>query len=288
MTMIVVELAGGLGNQMFQYAAAQACARRLSRPLLLDLRSYERDSLRRFELWRWQLSAKVAGANDLWRFPRWGRAAARRLQALGLPIRSYYIEQNFRFDSRLFQRDGSMHLTGYFQSEQYFSDCRAELLQEFTPATAIPPESARIREMISNVSSTSVHVRRGDYADNPTTAAIHGVCEASYYDSAMRTVRDVKGPQTYFVFSDDMAWAKQHLRPPGEAVFVEGNQARPEVDIHLMSSCAHNICANSSFSWWGAWLNPRPDKVVVAPARWFASAARDASDLVPSSWLRVG
>ena len=134
----------------------------------------------------------------------------------------------------------------------------------------------------------SLHVRRGDYASDPNASAVHGLCSLDYYAAAVAHIgRFVPRPR-YFVFSDDPTWASEHLKLPGDTVIVEHNDgATSYEDLRLMSRCRHHVIANSSFSWWGAWLNPRADKIVVAPSRWLAETTRACPDICPTSWVRL-
>lgn len=134
----------------------------------------------------------------------------------------------------------------------------------------------------------SLHVRRGDYVSDARTHATLGVCSLDYYRAAVRYIADhVEAPE-FFVFSDDIAWAQANLELGHPCHYVDHNRgAESYNDMRLMSLCRHHIIANSSFSWWGAWLNPRADKVVVAPARWFAGGNRVVDDLFPPGWVRL-
>lgn len=283
---VTVRVLGGLGNQMFQYATARAIAERSGAEVLLDLRGFDSYQLRKPALDRWRIKAQVATAHDLKRFSERGLWWSRRLAPLGIASRCYN-EAKLSFDPALLRRQPPQYLSGYFQSEKYFADIRAVLLNEFVPVRSLSADNQRLAREATATNSIAIHVRRGDYVSDARNVGMHGICEIAYYDKAIELLRAQTGPATYFVFSDDMGWTRRNLNLPGPVFHVEGNQDDPEVDIHLMSLCRHNVCANSSFSWWGAWLNRHPSKLVVAPTRWFASNKLDASDLVPSDWIRL-
>ncbi len=152
------------------------------------------------------------------------------------------------------------------------------------------PLSGRNREAAEQIQTTnaiSVHVRRGDYATNPATQAFHGILPAEYYRAAVREVSQAVRNPHFYVFSDDPDWCRHNLDLGHSTTFVDHNRARGSDDLRLMSLCAHHIIANSSFSWWGAWLNPREEKIVIAPRRWVADSSIDARDVVPARWIQL-
>jgi hypothetical protein len=290
---VQVKLLGGLGNQMFQYAAARALADRTGSPLLLDVGEFAHYKLRRYELDALQVRAQVAPAAAV-AVPAPG-PVARRARALWqrvfprppreVPV---YRERSFRFDAGLLQQRAPVQLEGYWQSEMYFRDAADAIRRDFTVIEE-PDEGNRaiLRRMQDGV-AVSVHVRRGDYVNNPTTAAYHGSCSPEYYRQAVDHIAGRCGPLTLFVFSDDQEWVRANLPFAHPTVYVDCNPPERGVwDMHLMKHCRHHVVANSSFSWWGAWLNPSPEKIVVAPRRWFTDPGIDTSDLVPAGWTRI-
>jgi hypothetical protein len=179
-------------------------------------------------------------------------------------------------------------LAGYWQSERYFSDIGDVIRQDFTLVAPMVPRRLEIRRRIRDCNAVSVHVRRGDYASDPAISQSHGTCPPEWYHQTMTRMAGAIENPTFVVFSDDPAWARANLPPSRPMIFVDpGRDGRDAEDIRLMSDCRHHIIANSTFSWWGAWLNPRPDKKVIAPARWFNRAQHDTRDLIPPGWERV-
>lgn len=282
--MILVRLIGGLGNQMFQYATGRALAGRLGTDLLLDLRGFRRYRLRSYGLDRMAIAGRPATYRELARWPSFLRGRQWPAGLFGLSGH-WFCEADLRYSPLFETLRGDVGLEGYFQSERYFSDVRASLRDEFRPAAPLSPENARLAEAMRAAPSVSLHVRRGDYASNPATLAVHGLCSPAYYRSAVSALRERHEGLRFFVFSDDPAWCRENLAL-ADAEFVDNNAASPECDIFLMSQCRHRIVANSSFSWWGAWLAVG-DGTVIAPQPWYADPALCDDDLIPPGWLRL-
>lgn len=162
------------------------------------------------------------------------------------------------------------------------------LLREF----AVKPEEdvwdCQIAEMISAAQAVSIHVRRGDYAQDRITQQVHGLCGLDYYDRAAQYIAAHVAAPHFFIFSDDMPWVKENLKLSFPVTFVDHNNESSDYnDLLLMSLCDHHIIANSSFSWWGAWLSDSAEKIVIAPQMWFANSNADTKDLLPDSWVRL-
>lgn len=281
--MIAVRLIGGLGNQMFQYAAGRALADRLGTGLLLDVRGFATYTLHGFGLTKFRVRASVAGDDDLGSWPEWQRRLLTPLRRVGLRSR-FYAEPFFGYDPEWPALGEGVHLNGYFQSERYFSGIRGVLCEDFVPREPLDDGNRRIAGLAKESESVMLHVRRGDYVSDARTLSIHGVCSPAYYQSAVARMREHCRAPRFFVFSNDMAWARENLALGDDAVFVEGNARAPEMDVHLMAQCRHHIIANSSFSWWGAWLGCHPEQRVIAPAPWFDAPHMRAADLLPPTW----
>lgn len=283
--MIAVRLIGGLGNQMFQYAAGRALAERLSTELLLDTRDFEHYELYDYGLHKFAINTPVASPVQLARWPSWIRRGSRLLRRIGMHTR-WYTELQFQYEAAWESiPDGTM-IDGYFQSDRYFSGIAESLRSEFVPVALLSKQNAHYAELARSCESVAIHVRRGDYVANLNTLKVHGVCSPAYFETAITYMRERLENPRFFVFSNDMAWARENLKLGDNAVFVTENERDPEIDIHLMAQCHHHIIANSSFSWWGAWLNPYESKIVIAPERWFSKPI-DTSDLIPQRWIRL-
>ncbi|MHC5003898.1 MAG: alpha-1,2-fucosyltransferase [Planctomycetota bacterium] len=288
--MIVVNVFGGLGNQMFQYAAG----RRLAHVRGTELR-YDASALagttRQLQLDAMRIAAGPATPEQLATVRGRARRRWRRLleRARTRPGDLRYVrEHGFRFDPSVLDLPDDVYLDGYWQCERYFDDVadliRAELeLRE-------PPDEAdrRVLELVESVCSVSVHVRRGDFVSDPRASRYHGVCDADYYLRATALVAGLVDRPHFVVFSDEPDWARANLDLGHPTTIVDHNGPdRGPHDLRLMSRCRHHVIANSSFSWWAAWLDPRPDAIVCAPKRWFADPRPDTSTIVPERWHRL-
>lgn len=288
--MVVVRLDGGLGNQMFQYACARRLAHVRSVDLKLDISPFAQGSLRSFALDGFRIAAITSSDGEVRIFRLKARLGTilhkRTKRRFGLPIivRNHSLE----FDATIRHLDGNVYLDGYWQSEKYFSDIADLLRSDFRLAQPLPPSEADLLKAICSTNSVAVHVRRGDYVSNPAVAAKHGLCSDDYYRNAVRLMRSHVPDAHLFVFSDEPDWVRRNMEFEGPYTIVQSSGAASHHhDLTLMSSCRHQIIANSSFSWWGAWLNVNPEKIVVSPSSWFREEGHDSGDLVPEPWLRV-
>lgn len=291
---VVSRLLGGLGNQMFQYAVGRAVAERHGVPLLLDISGFKDYDLRCYELDAFSISAGIASEAQLAAFTRLpqqqGFWAGLRRRLVGALSQSVLREASYTYDARIETTRPPVLLDGYWQSEKYFAHLAPVLRRELTLKGGLDTAN---REMLGQIAgagtrAVSLHVRRGDYVSNPHTAQYHGACTLDYYRSAVEWMsRQIASPH-FFVFSDDPAWVQANLDIPHATTLVQVNDADHGIfDLTLMKSCGHHIIANSSFSWWSAWLNPSPDKIVIAPQQWFRESANDTRDLLPSAWIRL-
>ena len=280
--MIRVILRGRLGNWLFQYAAGRRLATLRGTDLCLDL-----SNRRTLRDWKGAQAADQLSCFPLQATLSGGAPVYGRLRrALGLG--GHFREGAWGFDPALLDLPDGSRLFGYFQSERYFADMAPQIREELTPRLqAADPPARRLADAMAAIESVAVHVRRGDYLKLPS----HNVCTATYYVRAVKAVRDRVANPRFFVFSDDIAWCRANLGIDGaEFVDLHGAAGQPVLDLWLMSRCRHQIIANSTFSWWGAWLNSNPDKMVAAPSRWFREEAMNAPalrDTVPASWQRV-
>ena len=301
--MISVEVIGGLGNQMFQYAAALALARRCGTGLKVDARAFRTYRRRPYQLDKLSIPAEYLPADGVTPLIPARRSNGldlieRILRRLKRPIKSagrgVYREPHFHFDPAFFDLKPPIALLGHFQSERYFTSVADALRGHFRPALPFGSQAVRVAAMIDRApASVSVHVRRGDYISDPTTARFHGALGRDYYRRALEVMTALHGVDlAVFLFSDEPAAAAEMLDLPtaGQLVVVDGTSERPWDDMALMARCRHHVIANSSFSWWGAWLDPKPDKTVIAPRAWFAPdelRSKNTCDLYPAQWILV-
>ncbi|UXY52069.1 alpha-1,2-fucosyltransferase [Pseudomonas tohonis] len=288
--MIVFFGQGGLGNQLFQYAAARRLAEKTGQDLVLDAHWFENprkgETPRALELKKYPLSFRMATGSEQkrWRLIR-GRFGSKLSFLCNLTLLK---EQGITVDTRVLNSTGSCYLLGYWQSEKYFNDIRGVLIDELKPL--IPPSSEDdvVMALMSDSNSVSLHVRRGDYVSLQSAASYHGVCSLSYYNKAVLHMKEQLGDGLkFFVFSDDPDWVKENLNLDADVVYVSHNSPDDAFqDLRLMSACKHHILANSSFSWWGAWLGEWRDGLVIAPSRWYVSG-KETPDLLPKEWLKI-
>lgn len=291
MSMIIVKLIGGLGNQMFQYAVGRALADMNGCQLKLDISGFAEYPLRRYELDVLQIRADVATAKEIAHFR--GKKPPhpfidRVKKAIRWPQPGIFMERTFTFDPEVLNFKPPTYLEGFWQSEKYFMHIADALRRDFTLSMALNEENLSIQQQMIAHESISLHVRRGDYVTNAHTAQYHGVCSLEYYREAVKYIAGRVREPHFFAFSDDPEWVGQNLKIDHPMILVSANGPNKGAwDMALMKSCRHHILANSSFSWWGAWLNPSNQKQVVAPRNWFNQAPQDTRDLIPESWVRL-
>ena len=287
---------GGLGNQMFQAAAGFALSKQQNTKLKLDLSflrennvSTESFTAREYELGIFNTRFEVATQDeiDLFYHNRKRGLFANILRRIKRPV---ILAEDYNVDGYFLNSRKYSLIDGYWQNEKYFSHLRNEIIDLFRFPT-LPTELSKIEEEVKQSNAVSLHFRRGDYVSIEKTNNYHGICSLDYYYRAMAILASYNTEYSYFVFSDDIEWVKSNLDCPNKKiVFIDRDIFKDNWnDLYLMSLCKHNIIANSSFSWWGAWLNNNPDKIVIAPINWFndKTISSQTKDLIPEKWLRI-
>ena len=274
---------------MFQYAAARALALRNRTELVLDARAYAPDSAFSYGLKNLAIHATV-GSEDM--LPPPGSRPLRYAfwRKFGRSPRFVREKSLSFFDRNIAGLGVDVYLHGYFQSERYFSDFAGRMREELAVKPPPDGENARWLERIARrPGAVALHVRRGDYVSNSKFRAAFGTCPPEYYSNAMEIIAGESRDEPFVhVFSDEPQWVRENLKIPYETVYADHNDSHcAHEDLRLMAACKHNIIANSTFSWWGAWLNPNPEKIVIAPRRWFADPRLDNPDIIPDGWIRV-
>ena len=279
---------------MFQYAVGRALSLERNQPLLLDVSGFAGYGLHHgFELKRVFLDhVQIATEAEVRSILGWQNAVGIRRVFVRPALaafrrQGFVVEPHFHYWPGIKNVARDCYLSGYWQTEKYFLDAAPVIRADFTFKSALTGGNADLAEQISGGNSVSLHVRRGDYASNPKTTATHGLCSLDYYRSAVRYVSERVENPIFFVFSDDLDWVKANLKVDFPCQYVDHNYGDKSYnDMHLMSLCRHQIIANSSFSWWGAWLNANPDKIVVAPKKWFVNE-NNTADLLPQGWVSL-
>jgi hypothetical protein len=302
--MIIAQLNGGLGNQMFQYALGRHLAQKQYSELKLDLSYIERGKYRPYSLHCFNIQEQIANRTDinffmrekyLTKFKKLSYVLLRKIgyqnKINSLLDKGEIIIEEFgnvsKYNPNIINKTGSLYLMGYWQTEKYFSPIRNLLLKEFTIKYPQDSKNKQLSEIIQACNSVSVHVRRGDYISNSDYFQFHGVCSIDYYIKAVNYIAGLIDNPHFFIFSDDPIWTKSNINIPYPTHFMDHNANQDYDDLRLMSQCRHNIIANSSFSWWGAWLNQNPNKVVCAPKKWYKNENINTNDLVPLDWVRL-
>jgi hypothetical protein len=290
--MIVTQLIGGLGNQLFQYSVGRCLAEKNRTRLKLDASAFATYRLRTFALSHFSIEADVLTHEEVLQL---GESAAPKRRLAGILERLWHkspvpvvAERSFAFDPRVMDATAPCYLKGYWQSPKYFAPIEPLIRSELQVRDPLSGENSSIADRIASTLAVSLHVRRGDYVTNAVTARYHGVCGPEYFYAAEALLQRSLGRFTLFVFSDDPVWAERNLQFRSPALFVRHNGPGQDYeDLRLMTMCRHHIIANSTFSWWGAWLCRHPDKTVIAPKNWFREAGHRADDLIPANWIRI-
>ena len=288
--MILVELNGGLGNQMFQFAAAKSLSLFRNADLKLDSTSAAEQNLpeglkkRPYDLHHFNITDPIANKKDIDLFS--DRSLVNKIIEKSKPPykRRIYREPFFHFDKNFFKAGPNVYLKGLWQSEKYFIPYQEEIRRSLELNDKHFDHLLNIANMIKNQNSVSIHIRRGDYLAKITLNVL-GLIPIDHYLRAIELIKlKINNPVFYF-FSDDINWVKENFSFP-DAVYVSDHISKNHIeDLYLMSQCRHNIIANSSFSWWGAWLNNNPGKIVIAPKNWFNKGPKDTYDLYPDNWI---
>lgn len=284
--MVKVILSGGLGNQMFQYAAGRALSLREKTILLTDLQIINKKTKatkRSFELGIFNLKP-IIKTSFYDKLKIRGFNLVRKNKNRNSRIFDIFCDEKAQFfDNRFTSLSEKSTLYGYFQNENYFKDISHQLRLDFTFKKALEGKNAEIQNTIEFHNSISLHIRRGDYLNNNSNLK---VLDITYYQKAIQIISsELKNPY-FFIFSDDINWVKENLDLKFNHIFVDWNTNQDSyIDMQLMSLCKHNIIANSSFSWWGAWLNNNPSKLVIAPSTWYKN---DESNHYPDGFIPKG
>ena len=284
---IIVGTSGGLGNQMFQYAAGLSLSNKLGIPLKLDISWHNGKVSRKYLLNNLNISNVECSFSRKNYFLELYQQYKKRFSKkfMGVPI---FRERFFHFSKDFNAINSPVFLHGYWQSEKYFAPIRSILLKEFTLKEKMPDYCQAILNEISNTESVCVHIRRGDYESDQEVASIHGLCSLNYYYKCANEIAKTITSPSFFVFSDDPNWVKQNLNLNFNTIFVDINNHphNPHYDLSLMMACKYFIIANSTYSWWGAWLSSYKLKKVYAPINWFALNKFNSIDLIPTDWIR--
>lgn len=276
--MVILHFSGGLGNQMFEYALYCALLHAGANPKI-DLTHYGKQKTHNgYELEKiFNLNACYCGQTERLFFKNYGKLKSK---LLGKPYKEKIADQYFFHKDVPQLKNG--YLKGYWQSENYFLPVAEKVRQAFTFPAPKDERNKIILEKIQYTSSISIHIRRGDYLVDGRNC----VLDAGYWQQSIEYINHRVPNACFFVFSDDIEWTKNNLQIP-DAIFIDWNKGKESFwDMFLMSKCRHNIIANSSFSWWAAWLNQNQQKIVLSPQNWMPHFT-GTRDLIPKSWTTI-
>ena len=280
--MIIIQLKGGLGNQMFQYALYKELLSRGKEVKIDDVTGFVDDKLRIPVLQRFGIEYDRATKAEVVKITDSKMDIFSRIRRKLTGRKTFRIdEESGKFNPEILELDHA-YLVGYWQSDKYFRDERVitQLRQDFQkrPQEIMTDSvSWATLQQIECCESVSLHIRRTDYIDAEHNH-IHNLCTEKYYKGAIDTIRSKYPSAVFFIFTDDKEWCKGHFRGPNFFVVeLSENENTDIAEMLLMSSCKHHICANSSFSWWSAWLNDSPEKMVIVPEKWINN--RDMDDI---------
>ena len=292
---IIAQLQGGLGNQLFQYATGRSLALQRQAPLLLDhgwfSETFEDVTPRELLLGDLNTQGSIISFQPLIKRPK-------RVWRIGqkfLPLNPFiFVEQvPYRFDPLLsksptFEKQ-NLYLMGYWQSYKYFDAIKSKLQLEITPKKALDTHYEHYLKQIQSTSAAMVHIRRGDYINVASAAKVHGFIGLEYYQRGMQILLE-QNPQThFFVFSDDLQWTKENLPHQDKITFIQSLDKSSAViqELELMKYCQHHLIANSSLSWWAAWLSKSQNGLVICPNKWTNDLSMNWDDLLPANWMRI-
>lgn len=294
MNSIIVKLKGGMGNQLFQYALGKNLAVKNNCKLVLDKSLYKHYTLHAYSLDPFNITDDFAQQSALPKQYCFNNKFIRKFFEIIDPLffnGKIVKEKTMNFDDEIAKLnfEGTVYLDGYWQSEKYFIDNTNQIHDAFSLKTEITDNYfLELLEDIKQNDSVSLHVRRGSYT-LPQYYKTHGVTSLDFYDKAVEYInQNVENPK-FYIFSDDFDFVNEKFKNLKNAVIVKSSVDKDYLDLHLMSKCKHNIIANSSFSWWSAWLNRNKDKIVIAPSIWYYDEEKNKQtfDLIPSEWIRI-
>jgi hypothetical protein len=290
--MIIIRIQGGIGNQMFQYAAARCLAKNNNTELLLDL-SYLRNinknryTYREYCLNKFSIDCREASCKEVAHFtaPRYKNKILYGLSKIFKNSNNVFIEKADGYDKRFFDLGDNCYLIGNYQNEKYFYNIKEEIKSIYTINQELEGSNIKFKENILQTNSVGIHVRGTDYL-KPVNANLFSICTSLYYKKAGQHINSIIPNPILFVFSDDIVYARSILSELDmPKYFLDNNVNNSLVDLYLMSLCKVNIISNSTFSWWAAWLNNHKGKIVICPQKWFKDKIDD--NVCLDSWIKI-
>jgi hypothetical protein len=292
--MIIIKISGGLGNQLFQYSFGRYLSAKLNVKLKFDIQTnyrYNGFTQRSFGLSSFSFTIDKASVLEINNFKYFinneflARIERKLVQKVPSVNRKYIVQCSNDYQKNIKRIRDNCYYDGYWQSEQYFKPIESTLRNEYNLKLTLNNRNLALLDEINSSESISIHIRRCDYITNKANRKLFEICPFEYYLTAINFFTTRFKHAMFYIFSDDIYWTKSNFIGK-QFRFIDNNSEYPEIDMYLMSKCRHNIIANSSFSWWGAWLNSNPDKIVIAPENWFKSQFNESiKDLIPPDWI---
>lgn len=287
--MVIIKIMGGLGNQMFQ-AALYKSMEIEGKAVKADLTHIKKygNNHNGYELQKvFGLDLVEASEKEVKKLADLQLTILGRVKRKlgGIRKATHYLEQTYEYKPEVLETN-TIYLEGYWQTEKYFRNIREEILEMFTfPYMEASKNKNCASEILSN-ESVAVHIRRGDYLSGDNIDNYGNICTKAYYKSAVNYIKSRVSHPVFYVFSDEVEWVKENF-DFGNVKFVNWNAgSNSYLDMQLMSLCRHQIIANSTFSWWAAWLNQNSDKIVIMPEKWMNHI--ENPDIVCEGWIRLG
>lgn len=285
--MIVIEASGGLGNQMFQYALYKKLES-MGKDVAMDTSFFRsKQNLRELEIGVFGVQYRSITDKEAAYIRGYGYQDT-IIDKIKYKLKSSkmktYRDTIEHFQPEIFKMD-DIYLCGYWQSEKYFKDIRNTILEEFSFPLETRERFKELCKQMQEENSVSIHIRRSDYLTEQNIKVYGNICTEKYYENAIAYMnRQIENPH-YYVFTDDLEWTRDYFKGEKYTIIDDNRGKDSYADMYLMSQCKHNIIANSSFSWWGAWLNKNPDKKVLVPKKWFHNHEKD--EIVCEDWIRI-
>lgn len=291
--MIIIKLAGGLGNQLFQYAVGRKLSLQNKTILKFDTSEYKTINDRRYSLQYFNIVENIASRGEINEFKKYSRFPWKLVDKSRPLVKKKFINQTsegklyFHFNPLITELKDNKYLEGYWQSEKYFKDIENIIRSEVVLKTTYRITDSDLINEIIKTNSISIHIRRGDYVNDPKTKTIHGNLPLNYYRQAISLIASKITSPSFIIFSDDPDWTKNNFNFIRPVVFISDYGYKDYQELILLSLCHYHIIANSSFSWWGAWLSAYPDKIVITPKAWLNDKQYNTQDIIPENWLKI-
>jgi len=285
---------------MFQYATGFALALKNKNSQKIDITEYDKNSTdtpRKFSLNVFNITSPIALSEEII-LVRKNNIWSKLINLINQKIlRKYYLDFHpdlFKKINIKIKKGGSIYLEGNFQSEKNFAEFSPQIRQEFTFKKEFFNDKVKqLAEVIQKENSVSIHIRRGDYINDKKTNKYHGFCPTEYYKEAVVLIKQRVPSPVFYIFTDDEKWVSENFATPEfiklipTYVNISKNHLKDHEEMYLMSQCKHHIIANSSFSWWGAWLNKKSDKIVIAPEKWVSKKPNPHPNIIPETWIKI-